>query len=139
MAYSVTPLSPRHLGELEFAVDRAVEQWAPGVTDPSQVVTAIDRVQLFLRQNGGAATQSRQVASLAFILGQQVVKAAGWSWQSVSEDDGLNPSVVSPDGRRALLVVDVVTRSVMGDARVSLVEVYSACLEQRAHTAFTAL
>jgi hypothetical protein len=133
MAYTVKPLSERHALELQNAVDKALLQWAPGVKEPQDIIASLDRVLLFLKQNGGAATQSRQVASLAFIFGHQVVRTAQWTWHSVSEDGGLNPSIVSPDKTRALLVVDVITQWVVGELKVSLRDLYAACIEGRPH------
>ena len=52
----------------------------------------MERILLFLRQNGGASMQARQVASLAFIIGEQVVQLGGWKWMSVSDDGSVNPA-----------------------------------------------
>lgn len=139
MALTATPLSARHALELQRAVDAALLQWAPGTTEPKAVIAALERVLLFLKQNGGAATQSRQVASLAFVFGHQVVRSAQWAWFSVSDDGGLNPSIVSPDQTRALLVVDVITQWVVGELKVSLKDLYAACVEGTAHELVTQL
>lgn len=135
----VTELSAKHLDELHLAVDRAMQQWVPSVRDPLEVVVALERVLLFLRQNGGPSPQSRQVASLAFILGEQLVKSSSWTWMSVSEDGTVNPSIVSADRQFAMLVVDVVTLWVMGAHRISLREVFEACTTGRPHALFTSL
>jgi hypothetical protein len=109
-AWTVAPLSDAHLAQLQRAVELALPQWLKPVPDePERVVAGLERVLLFLRQQGHPTQQARQVASLAFAFGAQVTRATGWSWQSVSEDGGVNPALVSPDGRRACLVVDVVT------------------------------
>jgi hypothetical protein len=139
MALTNTELSARHLEELALAIERARAQWVPALRGPEEILAALERVLLFLRQNGGAAPQSRQVASLAFLLGEQLVRGAGWRWRSVSEDGSVNPSVVSPDSRRAVLVVDVVTLLVMGQTKANLRELWRACLTARAHELFTEL
>jgi hypothetical protein len=139
MAFTVTLLAEKHLLDLQTAVDAARLQWAPGIKEPKDVVAALDRVLLFLKQNGGAAAQSRQVASLAFVFGNELVRAGAWVWRSVSDDGSLNPAVVSPDGKHALLVVDVITQWVMGELKVSLRELFSACVEGRPHELLTPL
>ena len=130
---NVAPLSEKHRGELQLATERALQQWAKDVFAPREIVSAMERILLFLRQNGGAARQARQVASLAFIIGEQVVQLGGWKWMSVSEDDSVNPAIVSPDGVRACLVVDVMTLLVAGETKGSLGALVSACLENRPH------
>jgi hypothetical protein len=139
MAFNVTPLSMQHGLELQVAAGRALQQWAPNVREPKDIVVALDRVLLFLRQNGGAAPQARQVASLAFLFGLQVIRTAQWRWMSVSEDESVNPAIVSPDGKSAVLVVDVATRWVMREVKVSPHELYLACVEGRHHDLFTSL
>ena len=94
----VAPLSEKHLGELQLATERALQQWAKDIFVPTEILAAMERVLLFLRQNGGASKQARQVASLAFIVGEQLVQLDGWKWMSVSEDGSLNPAIVSADG-----------------------------------------
>jgi hypothetical protein len=138
-AYTVTPLSERHRAELSLAVERAAAQWLKGVAAPGDVVHALERVLLFLKQNGAASPQARHVASLGFLFGQQLVRASGWTWQSVSEDGDVNPAVVSADGRRALLVVDVVTRLVLGADKASLAALYAALHAGQAHPLVTEL
>lgn len=120
-----TPLSDKHLAELTQTVERALAQWLTGEAPPgpAETVRALERVLLFLKQNGDASAQARQVASLAFAFGAQLVKAGGWTWQSVSEDGSVNPSVVHADGR-ACLVVDTVTAMVTKSSSVGLVELY---------------
>lgn len=129
----VVALSPKHLGELQLATERALVQWAKGVFPPPEIVSAMERVLLFLRQNGGASKQARQVASLAFIIGQQVVSLGGWKWMSVSEDGSLNPAIVSPDGMRACLLVDAMTLLVAGEVQSSLGALVHACIHQEEH------
>ena len=129
----VAPLSEKHRGELQLATERALQQWAKDVFAPQEIVSAMERILLFLRQNGGAARQARQVASLAFIIGEQVVQLGGWKWMSVSEDDSVNPAIVSPDGVRACLVVDVISLLVAGEARSSLGTLVRACVENQPH------
>jgi hypothetical protein len=135
----VTPLSAKHLEELHLAVDRARQQWVPQVHEPAQIVVALERVLLFLRQNGQPSPQARQVASLAFVLGEALVNSSTWAWASVSDDGSVNPSLVSADGQFALLVVDVVTLWVMSAHRLSLRELFEACRDGRPHPLFTAL
>lgn len=130
---NVTPLSDKHLGELDLAISRALVQWCPNVSEPREIVVAMDRVLLFLKQNGGAARQARQVSSLAFLVGEQLVKLGGWRWASVSEDGSVNPSVVSPDGRRACLVVDMATLLVAGEAKGGVRTLVQACLDGAEH------
>lgn len=130
---NVRPLSDKHQRELDFAISRALAQWCPSVAEPAQIVEAMDRVLLFLKQSGGAARQARQVSSLAFVVGDQLVKLGGWRWASVSEDDAVNPSVVSPDGRRACLVVDMATLLVSGEAKGGVRALVKACLDGAEH------
>ena len=137
--YTVAPLSERHLSELALAVDRAAAQWVKGVDAPVDVVRGLERVLLFLKQNGAASPQARHIASLGFIFGQQVVRAGGWTWQSVSEDGSVNPAIVSPDGKRAVLVVDVVTRLVVGADKASLAALYGALVGGEGHALVTEL
>jgi len=137
--YTVAPLSERHLSELALAVERAAAQWVKGLDAPVDVVRGLERVLLFLKQNGAASPQARHIASLGFLFGQQVVRAGGWTWKSVSEDGSVNPAIVSPDGKRAVLVVDVVTRLVLGADRASLVSLYRALLSGEGHPLVTEL
>lgn len=129
----VTALSEKHLGELQLATERALQQWAKNIFAPRDILAAMDRVLLFLRQNGGASIQPRQVTSLAFIFGEQLVQLGGWRWMSVSEDGTLNPAIVSPDGKRACLVIDVVTLLVTREVKGSLAPLASACLDGAPH------
>lgn len=138
-SFTVAPLSVQHLAELALAVDRAASQWVKGVDAPLDVVRGLERVLLFLKQNGAASPQARHIASLGFIFGQQVVRAAGWTWQSVSEDGSVNPAIVSTDGRRALLVVDVVTRLVVGVDKSSLTSLFGALVAGEGHALVTEL
>lgn len=121
------PLSEKHVGELRLAVSRALAQWLPGdLPAPLDVVQGLERVLLFLRQNGSPTPQARQVASLAFCWGDQLVRGGGFHWASVSEDDSVNPSVVSNDGQRACLVVDALTVLVMEPQALSLTALFRA-------------
>lgn len=129
----VAPLSDKHRGELQLATERALQQWAKNVFAPQEIVSAMERIVLFLRQNGGAAKQARQVASLAFIIGEQVVQLGGWRWMSVSDDGSVNPAIVSPDGGRACLVVDVMTLLVAGEEKSSLGSLVRACVQNEPH------
>ena len=133
MALIVRHLSEKHALDLQNAVDRALAEWAPGLEEPADILEALERVLLFVRQKGGPSAQSRQVAAAAFVLGHQVVRVARWTWHSVSEDGSLNPSVVSPDGRRALPVVDVTTQRALGELREPLVELLAACVDGTPH------
>lgn len=139
MSFAVAPLSAQHQGELALAVERALAQWAKGVEAPADVVAALERVLLFLKQNGSASPQARHVASLAFAFGQQLVRAAGWTWQSVSDDASVNPAIVSPDGTRALLVVDVMTRLVVGADKASLAALFRTLTAGDGHALVTEL
>lgn len=120
MPWTLAPLSEKHLAEIALAVTRARGQWLKGVADPSppQVVSQLDRVLLFLKQNGSPTTQSRHVTSLALTFGDAVAQTNGWRWMSVSDDGALNPGLVSPDQRHAFLPVDTVTRLLMHDPTV---------------------
>ena len=129
----VEPLSDKHLGELHLATERALQQWAKDVFAPQQILASMERVLLFLKQNGGAAKQARQVTSLAFIVGEQIVQLGSWKWMSVSDDGSLNPAIVSADGTRACLVLDVVTLLVAGQGRASVATLVRACLEGQPH------
>lgn len=122
----VSPLSEKHRLELEQAAERALSQWLPEGRDaaPREVVRALDRVLLFLKQNGDASAQARHVASLAFCFGAQLVRAGHGSWHSVSEDGSVNPSVVTRG--RACLVVDAVTTMVAKHSAIGLSELFYA-------------
>ncbi|MFT3706428.1 MAG: hypothetical protein QM817_02050 [Archangium sp.] len=67
----VAELSEKHRGELQLATERALQQWAKDVFVPKQILDAMERVLLFLKQNGGASKQARHVTSLAFVVGEQ--------------------------------------------------------------------
>jgi len=123
-----TPLSKKHLEELERATATALAQWAPQLTDPHEIVSAMDRVLLFLKQQGQPSAQARQVASLAFVVGEQVVKLGGWAWVNLSDDNSFNPAIISPDGTRAALLIDALTFLVMGHEEGSLTGLVRACL-----------
>lgn len=118
-------LSEKHQGELRLAAERALAQWlgAGPRPEPAQVVQGLERVLLFLRQNGSPSRQAAQVTSLALAWGEQVVRAAGWSWMNVAEGGALNPGLVSPGGAHACLPVDLVTVLVM-EKRGSLAALY---------------
>lgn len=129
----VAELSEKHRGELQLATERALQQWAKDVFVPRQILDAMERVLLFLKQNGGASKQARHVTSLAFVVGEQIVQLGGWKWMSVSEDGSLNPAIVSPDGKRAALMVDLVTLWLAGHARGSVSTLTKSCLENEPH------
>jgi hypothetical protein len=135
----VAELSEKHRGELQLATERALQQWAKDVFAPQQICDAMERVLLFLKLNGGASKQARHVTSLAFVVGEQLVQLGGWRWMSVSEDGSLNPAIVSPDGKRACLVVDLVTLWLSGHARGSVGSLVRACLEGEAHDGVVSL
>lgn len=135
----VNALSDKHLGELQLATERALQQWAKDVIVPQKILSSMERILLFLKQNGGASRQARQVASLAFIVGEQVVQLGGWKWMSVSDDGSLNPAIVSPDGRRACLMVDVMTLMISGELKSSVGALARACLEDTPHEGVTLL
>jgi len=120
-----SPLSEQHRGEIRLAVERALAQWlgAGPPREPAQVVQGLERVLLFLRQNGSPSRQAAHVTSLALAWGEQVVRAAGWAWMNVAEEGALNPGLVSPGGAHACLPVDVVTVLVM-ERKGSLVALY---------------
>lgn len=130
----VAPLSEKHLGELQLATERALQQWAKGVFAAPEIVSSMERILLFLQQNGGAAKQARHVTSLAFIIGEQIVQLGGWKWMSVSDDGSVNPAIVSPDGSRACMVVDVMTLLVTGGTKGSLSTLVKACVENEEHS-----
>ena len=76
----VAPLSEQHHAQLQLAVSRAMTQWLPSPpAEPAEIVRALDRVLLFLRQNGSPSVQARQVTSLALAWGTQVSRAADWA------------------------------------------------------------
>lgn len=129
----VAPLSEKHLAELQLATERALQQWAKDIFPPRDIIAAMERVLLFLRQNGGASKQARHVASLAFVVAEQIVQLGGWKWMSVSDDGSLNPAIVSPDGKRAWLCVDVMTLLVTGQVKCSFAELTDACLSGAEH------
>ncbi len=124
---NVTPLSEKHQSELNLAIKRALSQWLPGdEQSPLETVKGLERVLLFLRQNGSPSPQARQVASLALCWGNQLVRDGSFHWASVAEDDSVNPSVVSNDNERACLVVDAVTVLVMAPQSLSLTALFKA-------------
>jgi hypothetical protein len=128
----VSPLSEKHLLEVQEASDRAITQWLIAKEpEPLEFVRALERVLLFLKQNGHASAQARQVASLAFAFGQQLVRTGKWEWKSVSEDGSVNPSVVNSDGR-ACLVIDSVTAMVTHRSSVGLVELFRGLIDDAA-------
>ncbi len=131
MTLRAEPLSEKHLGELQLATERALQQWAKDIFAPQVILQSMERVLLFLRRNPGASAQSRQVTSLAFIVGEQLVQLGGWRWMSVSEDGAVNPAIVSPDGSKAVLMIDVATEWVLG--RGSIPALVRACLENGEH------
>ncbi len=124
------PLSDRHLDEIRQTVGRALQQWLTdeALTEPLGIVRALDRVLLFLKQNGDASAQARQVSSLAFALGEQLTRTGDWQWKSVSEDGSVNPAVVSSG--RACLVIDAVTSMVMGTTSLGLVELFRGLVDR---------
>jgi hypothetical protein len=133
MPLVVRHLSEKHVLDLQNAVDQALREWAPGLSEPREIVDALERVVVFLRLKGAPSSQSRQVAAAAFVLGHQLARVAHWTWHSVSEDGALNPTVVSPDGRRGLPVVDVTAARVLGALEEPLWTVFSACVEGADH------
>jgi hypothetical protein len=129
----VAPLSSAHVSQITLAVSRAVMQWMTTELPPLKMVSALERVLVFLRQTGGASVQARQVASLGFVFGAQLVKTAAWTWQSVSEDGSVNPAIVSQDLKRACLVVDMATLMVTGELKPNLSLLFRAAVEGQAH------
>lgn len=128
--FTCSPLSDEHLKQLDRAVELALPQWLKPVPEaPEQVVLGLERVLLFLKQQQEPSKQARQVASLAFAWGAQVVRATPWRWMSVSEDGSVNPALVSPDGAKACLPVDVVTMLAMKQGSTSLSGLYRSILE----------
>lgn len=124
------PLSEQHRGEVRRAAERALAQWLPAgpPPEPAQVVQGLERVLLFLRQHGSPSRQAAQVASLALAWGEQVVRAAGWSWMNLAEDGAVNPGLVSPAGAHACLPVDLVTVLVL-EKKGSLAALYRRLVE----------
>jgi Domain of unknown function (DUF3806) len=135
----VTALSHAHQSQISLAVSRAASQWVKADLPAPKMVSALERVLVFLKQTGGAAVQARQVASLGFVFGDQLVKTAQWQWMSVSEDGSTNPAIVSPDKKRACLVVDAATLMVMGELKANLSALYRAGVEGHAHVCFVEL
>lgn len=135
----LSSLSERHVSQLRRAAAMAQAQWAPEATAPMDVVAAMDRVVLFLKQNGDASAQSRQVASLAFVVGEQIVQLADWKWMNASDDDTLNPAIVSADGHRAVALLDIATLLVMGETSGSLTALARACVGATNHEWMTLL
>ncbi len=120
VAWTISPLSEKHLAEIALAIERARAQWLKGPADPTprDVVSQLDRVLLFLKQNGSPTAQSRHVTSLALTFGDAVGKTNGWRWKNVSDDGALNPGLVSPTEQHAFLPIDTVTRLLMHDSSV---------------------
>jgi hypothetical protein len=115
-------------------------QWLKPVPEaPEQVVAGLERVLLFLKQQQEPSKQARQVASLAFAWGAQVVRATPWRWMSVSEDGSVNPALVSPDRAKACLPVDVVTMLAMKQGNASLSGLYRCIVEGQETEAFVKL
>ncbi len=122
MALVVSPLSEKHRAEIALAVSRALSQWlgAAPPEEPALVVRGLERVLLFLRQNGSPSRQAAHVTSLALAWGEQVARAAGWVWMNVSDGGAPSPGLVAPSGAHACLPVDLVTALVMGRGGASL-------------------
>ncbi len=138
--FTCTPLSTDHLAQLERAVALALPQWLKPVPEaPEQIVAGLERVLLFLKQQQEPSKQARQVASLAFAWGAQVVRASPWRWMSVSEDGSVNPALVSPDGARACLPVDVVTLLALRQSGVTLSGLYRSIVEGQETEALVSL
>jgi len=130
MSLSITELSEQHRGEIARAAQRALSQWAKdGPAEPARVVQVLERVLLFLKQNGGPTRQADHVTSLAFAWGEQVAQSSGWRWMNVSDDGGVNPGLVSPDGAHACLPVDVVAVRVMQVRQPTLSALYRRIVE----------
>ena len=126
MALTVGPLTERHRAEISAAVARALAQWlgAELPTEPAQVVQGLERVLLFLRQNGSPSRQAAHVTSLALAWGEQLARATGWAWMNVSDDGSVNPGLVAPSGAHACLPVDLVTSLVLGQGGASLSQLF---------------
>jgi hypothetical protein len=129
----VMKLSAKHQAQVALAVDRAVAQWAKDVSTPGQIVQALDKVLLFLRQNGAATRQAAHVASLGLVFGQQLVRDQGWCWRSASEDGSVNPAVVCREMVTACLVVDAATMLVTNSGYGSLAALYRSCSSGMPH------
>jgi len=127
-------LSSQHRREIDRSIAIAKAQWTKDLHHPSPIIQSLGRILLFLRQNGGASRQARHVASLAFVMGEQVVQHAGWRWMSVSEDGSVNPAIVSPDGRRACLVVDAVTLLLVDSSLGTVARLFQACVDGQVHS-----
>jgi hypothetical protein len=113
--WHVAELTMKQHSELAVAVERATVQWLPEPLMPAAAVAQLDRVLLFLKQNGAATRQAQHVAFMAFTFGALVVQAQPrWRWASVSDDARPNPALLSLDGHQAFLAVDVVTEHIMG-------------------------
>ncbi len=130
----MSQLSSQHRREIDLAIAVANAQWTKDLQHPSSIVQSLGRILLFMRQNGGASRQARHVASLAFVMGGQVVQQGGWRWMSVSEDGSVNPAIVSPDGRRACLVIDAVTLLLVDSSLGSIARLFQACVDGQAHS-----
>lgn len=130
MPLTVTELSAQHQGEIARAAQRALAQWAKDVPpEPFRVVQVLERVLLFLKQNGGPSRQADHVTSLAFAWGEQVVAQAAWRWVNLADDGGVNPGLVSPDGAHGCLPVDLVAVRVMQVRSPSLSALFRRIVE----------
>ncbi len=119
---SIEPLPP-HLGaQLRAAIASARKQWMVevSITIKSLSVSDLQRVLLFLRQNGSPSQQAGQVTALAFLFGECVVQDFGWRWCLARLDQAAVPALLSPDGTRVLAVIDIVTNCVLSRNALSL-------------------
>ena len=120
-------LSEVHQQQIARATLQALVQWLPGHASlsPVEIVQRLDRVVLFLQQNGSPSRQAGQVTSLAFAWGMQVQRALGWQWVNAATDGTFNPALQSEDGRLLCCAVDVVTALVMRQASGSLLKLFN--------------
>ena len=121
-------LSEVHQQQIAKATVQALVQWLPNHASlgPADIVQQLDRVVLFLQQNGSPSRQAAQVTSLAFSWGMQLQRTLGWQWVNAEGDQGFNPALLSADGQWLVCPVDIVTALVMKHAQGSLAKLYGA-------------
>jgi hypothetical protein len=123
---SIEPLPSRLSAQLRASVASARKQWQleNPATIKSMSVMDLQRVLLFLRQNGSPSQQAGQVAALAFLFGECLAQDFGWSWCAARFDYHSVPALLSPHGNRVLAVIDIVTVSVLSNQAPSLPTLY---------------
>ncbi len=126
----VSPLPAPLALQLKQSIASAERQWLgqPGaLMEADEILQRLERVVLFLRQNGSPSRQAGQVAALAFLFGEWLVRQQGFSWCCAQLDGATTPAVLSFDCTTVCSVVDVVTQLVMHQNQLSFKQAIFAC------------